>query len=455
MTTSTNVGIKKLFVANRGEIAVRIISAARKAGLQTVIGVSAADRETLGARMADRAICIGPAPAAQSYLNMPAVVSAALGTGCDAIHPGYGFLSERAAFRRLCDEHGLIFVGPEATAIESMGDKLAARKAAAAASVPIVPGTDQVKSVHGAVEFGATHGFPFLIKASAGGGGRGMRIVHGPGEVAEAFAGATAEANAAFGDPTLYIERYITKGRHIEIQVLADRHGNVIHLGERDCSTQRRHQKLIEEAPSPVIDTATRTEMADAAVRLMRSVGYCSAGTVEFIYDMDSRQYYFLEVNTRIQVEHPVTEMITGVDLVYEQLRVAMGLPLSVKQSDVRTHGHAIECRINAEDPQKNFMPSPGKLHCWQPPCAPDVRVDSHCYPGYVIPPFYDSMIAKLIVHGDDRRQAIQKMSAALNEFKIEGVETTQAFQRAVIEHPDFDSGRVTTRWVEEQFSAV
>ena len=444
--------IKRLFVANRGEIAVRIIAAARACNIETVVGVSAADRETLAAKLANRAVCIGAAAASDSYLNMPAIVMAAKGTGCDALHPGYGFLAERAAFQRLCSENGIVFVGPSAEAIESMGDKLQARRIAAAAGVPTVPGSDSVKTAEDAVEFGRTAGYPLLLKASAGGGGRGMRIVRKAEEVAQAFAGASNEARAAFGDPTLYIERYIERGRHVEIQVLGDTHGNVIHLGERDCSTQRRHQKLIEEAPSPVIDEKTRSAMAEAAVRLARHVKYAGAGTVEFIVDVDTRAFYFLEVNTRIQVEHPVTEMITGVDLVAEQLRVAGGLPLSVKQEDVRFTGHAIECRINAEEPENDFRPSPGRLTAWQPPSGTGIRVDSHCYPGYLVPPFYDSMIAKLIVHGATREQAIARMSSALDAFVVEGIRTTIPFQRSVLAHEDFVQSRVTTRWVEEKF---
>ena len=448
----TGQPIRRLFVANRGEIAVRIIQAARKCGIEAVVGVSAADRESLAARLADRAVCIGAAPAADSYLNMPAIVMAAIGTGCDALHPGYGFLAERSAFQRLCTENGIVFVGPSAAAIDAMGDKLQARRIAAEAGVPTVPGSDCVKTAEDALHFGREAGYPLMLKASAGGGGRGMRIVRTAEELPNAFTSASAEARAAFGDPTLYIERYIEHARHVEIQVLGDSHANVIHLGERDCSTQRRHQKLIEEAPSPVIDAHLRNRMATAAVQLARQVNYSSAGTVEFILDVDTRQFYFLEVNTRIQVEHPVTEMITGVDLVAEQLRIASGMPLSIAQGDVRFTGHAIECRINAESPERDFMPSPGRLTEWQPPTGPGIRVDSHCYEGYLVPPFYDSMIAKVIVHGVDRKQAISRMSDALASFRIAGVNTTLTFQRSVVSHPDFARARVTTRWVEEQF---
>ena len=448
---TTGKGIRRLFVANRGEIAVRIINACRKLGVEAVVGVSEADRDSMAARIADRAVCLGPAPAIRSYLDMATVVAAAKGTGCDAIHPGYGFLAERSEFVRLCTKHGLEFVGPSAQAIEALGDKLNARRIAAEIGVPTVPGTDQVKSCEDALEFGRNVGYPFLFKASAGGGGRGMRVVRSALEVVAAFEGASAEAGAAFGDPTLFIERFIERARHIEIQVIADRHGNTLHLGERDCSTQRRHQKLIEEAPSPVIGDDMRAQMTDAAVRLIRHVGYSNAGTIEFILDLDTRQFYFLEVNTRIQVEHPVTEMVTGVDLVAEQIRVAGGAELSLRQSDVRLNGHAIECRINAEDASRDFLPSPGRVVRWQPPAGTGVRIDTHCHEGYLIPPFYDSMIAKLIVHAPDRPTAIANMLRALEDFGIDGVKTTIPFQRSVLAHPDFVGNAVTTRWVEEK----
>ncbi|MBI3043407.1 MAG: acetyl-CoA carboxylase biotin carboxylase subunit [Betaproteobacteria bacterium] len=444
--------MRRIFVANRGEIAVRVIQACRKLGVEAVVGVSDADRESLAARIADRAVCIGPAPAAQSYLKMETIVVAAKGTGCDAVHPGYGFLAERAGFQRLCAEHGLTFVGPAASAIEAMGDKLQARRMAAELGIPTVPGTDHVESAQRALEFGRQAGYPFLLKASAGGGGRGMRVVRTAEEVPVAFNAASAEARAAFGDPTLYIERFIERARHVEVQVMADTLGNVIHLGERDCSTQRRHQKLIEEAPSPVLDERLRARIADAAVRLLRHAGYVSAGTVEFILDADTREFYFLEVNTRIQVEHPVTEMVTGADIVAEQIRIAEGAPLSLAQSDISIRGHAIECRINAELPEQDFMPSPGRLAEWRAPAGEGIRVDTHCYPGYFVPPFYDSMIAKLIVHGADRTSAISKLSRALAGFTVGGVQTTIPFHQAVLAHPDFAQSRVTTRWVEETF---
>jgi len=443
--------IKRLFVTNRGEIAVRVIRACRKLGIETVIGVSEVDRESLGAKLADRVVCIGPAPAAQSYLKGEIAVTAAKGTGCQAMHPGYGFLAERAGFARLCAEHGLIFVGPSADAIEAMGDKLRARKIAEALGIPMVPGTDRVAGSDDLVEFGRRAGYPFLVKASAGGGGRGMRVVRTPQEAASAFEAASAEARAAFGDSTLYIERYLERARHVEIQVMGDAHGNIVHLGERDCSTQRRHQKLIEEAPSPVVDEALRDRMAQAAIRLARHVGYTNAETVEFLLDLDSGEFYFLEMNTRIQVEHPVTETITGVDLVAEQIQVAGGAPVSRAQEDVRLEGHAIECRINAETAERGFLPSPGRIDTWQPPSGAGIRVDSHCYPGYFVPPFYDSMIGKLIVHGSNRAEALTRMRNALANFTIGGVATTIPFHQAVLAHPDFVDGRITTRWVEEK----
>jgi acetyl-CoA carboxylase biotin carboxylase subunit len=443
---------RRVFVANRGEIAVRIIGACRAMGLETVAAVSSADRCSLAASLADRAVCIGPPQASESYLKMEALVAAALSTGCDAVHPGYGFLSEREAFERMCTDHKLIFVGPPAAAMRALGDKLNARRVAASLGIRTVPGTDHVERVADALEFGDAAGYPFLFKASAGGGGRGMRIVRQPEDVAVAFESASAEARAAFGDPTLFIERYIEHARHVEVQILADSHRNVIHLGERDCSTQRRHQKLIEEAPCPVISESTRSRMCDAAVRLAAHVGYVNAGTVEFILDADCGDFYFLEVNARIQVEHPVTEMVTSLDLICEQLKIARGEELTFRQSEISTTGHAIECRINAEAPDRDFMPSPGRIDIWRPPSGPGIRIDSHCQPGYVVPPFYDSMLAKLIAHGKDRNEAIARLSAALASFEVRGPSTTIALHRSVVAHPDFRANRVTTRWVEETF---
>ncbi len=444
--------LRRVFVANRGEIAVRIVRACRALGVEAVVAVSEADRGSMAAELADRAVCIGGASAAESYLNRNAIVMAALGTGCDAVHPGYGFLSERASFQRLCVEHGLTFVGPTAEAIEAVGDKLAARRIAEQIGVPTVPGTDKVGSAADALEFGQRSGYPFLFKASAGGGGRGMRVVRSADEVGAAFDSASGEAGAAFGDPTLFIERYIERARHVEIQAMADHHGNIVHLGERDCSTQRRHQKIIEEAPSPHISPEQRQSMGEAAVTLLRQVGYRNAGTVEFILDMDTGEFYFLEVNTRIQVEHPVTEMVTGVDLVVEQLRVAGGAPLSFRQEDIRLRGHAIECRINAEAPAQGFRPSPGRITQWLAPSGEGLRLDTHCRTGAFIPPYYDSMIAKVIALGADRAHAVARMSQALDAFRVEGIDTTIDFHRTVLRHPDFLANRVTTRWVEETF---
>ena len=447
---SVQTGINRLYVANRGEIAVRVIEACRKLGIYTVVGVSSADRQSLASTMADRAVCIGPPAASESYLKMHAVVTAAKETGCDAVHPGYGFLAENAHFQRLCAEHGLKFVGPPAAAIESLGDKVRARRIASELEVPVVPGHDDVRSPQTAMEFGQRAGYPFLFKASAGGGGRGMRIVRAPHEVTDAFDSATAEARASFGNPQLYIERYVERARHVEIQVIADVHGNVVHLGERDCSIQRRHQKLIEESPSPVVDETLRNRMADSAIRLARHVGYTGAGTVEFLVDLASKQFYFLEVNTRIQVEHPVTEMVTGVDLVAEQIRVADGMPLSISQTGFRPTGHSIECRINAEQAEQDFRPSPGLITQWQPPAGAGIRVDTHCYSGYLVPPYYDSLMAKLIVHGHDRAAAISAMAHALGAFRVAGVHTTIPFHQRVLKHADFLKANATTRWVEQ-----
>ncbi len=444
--------LRRVFIANRGEIAVRVIRACQKLGIEAVLGVSEADRESLPARMATRAVCIGPPRSTESYLRPEILVAAAKGTGCQGVHPGYGFLAERAAFSRMCAEAGLVFIGPSPEAIEAMGDKISAVRLATQAGVPRVPGSDRIASIDDARRSSRAIGYPLLLKASAGGGGRGMRIVRSEGEIEQAMRGAATEAQAAFGDATLYMEKFIERARHIEIQVLGDAHGNVIHLGERECSTQRRHQKLIEEAPSPAIDARLRAELGAAAVALARRVDYQGAGTVEFVFDEQSRRFYFLEMNTRIQVEHPVTEMVTGRDLVAEQIRIAAGERLSFAQEDVRIEGHALECRINAEDAARNFVPSPGRLLAWTPPEGEGVRVDSHCYPGYLVPPFYDSLLAKLIAHAVDRGAAIARMLGALERFVVEGVHTTIPFHRRVLAHEDFRAGRVTTRWVEDSF---
>jgi acetyl-CoA carboxylase biotin carboxylase subunit len=445
---------ERVLVANRGEIAVRVVRACAKLGVEAVVAVSEADRDSLAARMAARAVCIGPARATDSYLRPELLVTAAKGTGCQAVHPGYGFLSERAAFSRMCAEAGLVFIGPGPDAIEAMGDKITAVRLAAQAGVPRVPGSDHLESPEQARAIARRIGYPVLLKATAGGGGRGMRVVRKEAELEIAMAAAAAEALAGFGDRTLYMEKYIERARHIEIQVLGDARGNVVHLGERECSTQRRHQKLIEESPSPVINGSLRAELGAAAVALAGRVRYQGAGTVEFVFDEDSGKYYFLEMNTRIQVEHPVTEMVTGRDLVAEQIRIAAGEPISFRQEDVRLRGHAIECRINAEDADHNFRPSPGRLSAWVAPEGEGVRVDTHCYRGYLVPPFYDSLLAKLIVHRADRAAAIELMGECLERFVVEGLHTTIPFHRRVLAHEDFRDGRVTTRWVEENFLA-
>jgi acetyl-CoA carboxylase biotin carboxylase subunit len=444
--------IRRLFVANRGEIAVRVIRACRTLGIETVVGVSEADIDTLAARIADDVVILGPPPAAESYLRADTIVAAALSSGCDAVHPGYGFLSERSSFVRACVDAGLVFVGPSAEAIDAMGDKITAVSLAEKAGVPRVPGSGALTDLAHARRVGAQIGYPVLIKATAGGGGRGMRIVRDESELESLTSSAANEAQSAFGDATLYMEKFIERARHIEIQVMADSHGNVVYLGERECSTQRRHQKLIEEAPSPAVDAAMRQAMGECAVNLTRNANYCGAGTIEFVVDQRDNQYFFLEMNTRIQVEHPVTEMITGFDLVAEQIRVAAGLPMSFTQADVRLEGHAIECRINAEDPERNFLPRPGLISRWEVPTGEGVRVDSHCYSGYTVPPYYDSLLGKLIVHAATRQQAIERMRHALADLRVEGPTTTALFHESVLAHDDFVNGNVTTRWVEETF---
>ncbi|GAF50178.1 acetyl-CoA carboxylase biotin carboxylase subunit [Rhodococcus wratislaviensis] len=444
--------IRRVFVANRGEIAVRIIRACRHLGIETVVGVSDADVDSLAARMADEVVVLGPPQPTHSYLRADLLIRAAKQTRCDAVHPGYGFLSERASFARACGDAGLIFIGPTPESIDSMGDKITAVGLASEAGVPCVPGSGAVSDPDEALAIATEIGFPVLIKATAGGGGRGMRVVGSAAELPELFRSASSEAQSAFGDPTLYVEKFIERARHIEIQVIGDQFGNVVHLGERECSTQRRHQKLIEEAPSPVLGTNERAAMGESAVRLARNVDYVGAGTVEFVVDDRDNSYYFLEMNTRIQVEHPVTEMISGRDLVAEQIRIASGLPLSFTQDEVLLDGHAIECRINAEDPDRGFFPSPGLVEEWVPPSGPGVRVDTHCYSGYTVSPYYDSLLAKIIVHAPTRAEAIEKMSTALSELTVNGPTTTAPFHHSVLAHPDFAAGAVTTRWVEDTF---
>ena len=451
------MSVTRVLIANRGEIAVRIIRACHGMGIETVAAVSEADRESLPARVASRSVCIGPARSIDSYLKVENLIAAAQGTGCDALHPGYGFLSERASLAQACAENRITFVGPSAENITQMGDKLEARKIARSAGVPLVPGSDHAKNPDEAAKLAEEIGYPLLLKASAGGGGRGIKLVSNRGEIENTFRTAAAEARAAFGNDTLYMEKYVGNARHIEVQILGDSQGNVIHLGERDCSLQRRHQKIIEEAPAYAVPPAVRAKICNAAANLARSIGYRSAGTIEFIYDNDSAEFYFLEMNTRIQVEHPVTEMITGVDLVSQQLRIARGEALPFKQSDIQCGGHAIECRINAESPQHGFRPCPGQIAEWQEPHGPGVRVDTHCFSGYFVPPYYDSLLAKLIVHADTRERAADRTGEALDQFHVTGIDTLVPFLKTVIADPEYRAGAVNTRWLEkklQQYSA-
>jgi acetyl-CoA carboxylase, biotin carboxylase subunit len=442
--------ISRIFIINRGEIAVRIIRTCKVLGIETVLAVSEADQNSLPARLADKTICIGPANAAKSYLNIPVIITTALSIGADAIHPGYGFLSEVPELAEACRDNDLIYVGPQPDHIFKMGNKLVARSIAQECGVPILPGSEKVSSFEEVIQAIEKIGLPIMLKAAAGGGGRGMKIVTDQSSVKTIFESASAEAKAAFGDGTMYVEKYIANARHIEVQVLGDKYGNVIHLGERDCSTQRRHQKLVEEAMAPIISEVLRQDIRNAAVKLAENISYENAGTVEFIVDQDEATFYFLEMNTRIQVEHPVTEAITGVDLIQEQINVANGETLRFAQSDIIFSGHAIECRINAEAPEEGFRPTPGLITKWEMPQGPGVRVDTHCYQGYTVPVFYDSMIAKVIVHGSDRAHAIQRMLVALDEFSVEGISTTIPFLKQVLQDEDFLSGRVNTRLLEK-----
>ncbi|AXA35489.1 Biotin carboxylase of acetyl-CoA carboxylase [Candidatus Sumerlaea chitinivorans] len=440
---------RKILIANRGEVALRIIRACKELGIQTVAVYSEADADSLHVKFADEDVCIGPAPSSESYLNIARIISAAEITDAEAIHPGYGFLAENARFAELCETCKIKFIGPKPDAIRRMGDKAEAKRTMREAGVPCVPGSDGIVTDQKEARAIADEiGYPVIIKAAAGGGGRGMRVAHTPIALSTAFVTAQAEAEKAFGNPGVYIEKYIENPKHVEVQILADEHGNVLHFGERDCSVQRRHQKLIEESPCAILDPETRRRIGEAAVRAARAVGYQNAGTIEFLMDKD-KNFYFMEMNTRIQVEHPVTEEVTHFDLVQAQIRIAAGEKLTLKQEDITLHGHAIECRINAEDPYRNFMPSPGRLTTYHVPGGPGVRVDSHCYEEYTIPPFYDSMIAKLITWAPTREECIARMRRALDEFVIEGIATTIPFHREVMDSEEFRSGRFGTNFVE------
>jgi len=442
----------KVLIANRGEIALRILHSCEELGIATVAVHSTIDRHALHVQLANESVCIGPPPSNKSYLNIPNIIAAALTHHASAIHPGYGFLAENARFAEICAAHELVFIGPSPEAIRAMGDKSTAKKNMEKAGVPIIPGSKGLlESEAQALEIAESIGYPVIIKATAGGGGRGMRLVNEKSELSRLFQAAQGEAEAAFGNSGVYLEKFIVGPRHIEIQILGDTYGNLIHLGERDCSVQRRHQKLLEESPSPVITPELRNKMGEAAIKAAKSINYVGAGTVEFLVDKFGK-FYFMEMNTRIQVEHPVTEMITGVDLIKEQILIAQGEKLRLTQEQVEFKGHAIECRINAEDPDHNFRPNPGKISAYLPPGGPGVRMDSHVYTDYEIPPYYDSLIAKLIVWGPDRPTAIKRMKRALRECAITGVTTTIGFHQKILDHPTFLAGEVYTNFVEEHF---
>ena len=440
--------IEKVLIANRGEIALRIHRACREMGIGTVAVHSTADAEAMWVRLADETVCIGPPEVSKSYLNIPAIISAAEVAGADAIHPGYGFLSENARFASIVEEHGITFIGPKPEHIRTMGDKILAKSTMKELGVPVVPGSDRaVGKIEEAREIALDIGYPILIKASAGGGGRGMKVAQGAAEIDNAFLTARSEARAAFGDDAVYIEKFESTPRHIEVQIMADDHGNVVHLGERDCSLQRRHQKILEEAPSPQLQPNAREEIGLRVTTAVQVLGYRGAGTVEFLYADGA--FYFIEMNTRLQVEHPVTEMITGIDIVQEQIRIAAGEPLSYTQSDISFAGHAIECRINAEDPS-TFAPAPGTITDYHPPGGLGVRVDSAVYAGYQVPPFYDSLIAKLVVHGANREECLMRLKRALEEYVIGGIQTTAPIHQALMANPEFLDGHYNIHWLEE-----
>ena len=444
---------KRVLIANRGEIAVRIIRACREMGIHTIAIYSEADKEALHTMLADEAVCIGPAPSKDSYLSMERIMSAVVTMGAEAVHPGFGFLSENSKFARMCEECGVKFIGPSGDVIDKMGNKSEARNTMIAAGVPVVPGSKEpITDAEQGSKAAGEIGYPVMIKAASGGGGRGMRIAWTPEEFESQFLTAQREAVQGFSDDTMYIERYVEEPRHIEFQILADQFGNVVHLGERDCSVQRRHQKLVEESPSPALSESLRKAMGKAAIKAAKAAGYENAGTIEFLVDKQ-KHFYFIEMNTRIQVEHPVTEAVTGLDLIKEQIRIAAGEKLRVSQSDISISGHAIECRINAENPEKDFMPCPGVITDSHFPGGNGVRIDSAVYNSYQIPPNYDSMIAKVIVHGADRTEAIEKMRMALDEMAIEGVETNQEYQLKIIEHPVFRRGEQDTSFIEKYLS--
>ncbi len=443
--------IQRVLIANRGEIAVRIIRACRELGVKSVAVYSQADENSLHVQLADEAVCIGPAPASESYLKIANIISAAEIADVDAIHPGYGFLSENAHFAEICKNCNIIFIGPSADSINRMGDKAMARETATKAGVPVTPGSDGlIRNKEEALKWAQSIGYPVLLKATAGGGGKGMRHAHNDVSLVQAFMTASAEAERAFGNSGMYMEKFVESARHIEVQLIADHHGNVVHLGERDCSIQRRHQKLIEEAPSPILNADTRKRIHRAAIKLAEAVKYRNAGTVEFLYDAATNEFYFMEMNTRIQVEHPVSEEITGVDLIKEQIRVASGERLSFSQKDIRMEGHSIEFRVNAEDPYRNFTPSPGKVEWVHFPGGHGVRIDSHVYSGYDVSPYYDSMIGKIIVYAPDRTQAIDRMTRALSEFMIEGPHTTVPLGLAVLLDSRFAKGDYTTNFLDQ-----